>query len=826
MGRVSSKAKLAKKEVKAMRYRAPDGREYTEEELQERRKLFFEPVHTKEELRLFLKVFFDIQWPDHILDEDSTSTPLQFVWDVYNTFLTNKGPKRFVVAASRSSSKTLCASVIHMLSMIHFRRKCLHIAAIKPQAGVCMEYMDKFCVLPEVADYFTADNATERRLDSLPENSYTRQSGTSVSIVAASMKGANSKRASCLGGATRIATGALSSRVIEEIWREVTEAETCPRVVSFNSLTGAYEIDQVVAAQRRPEPNRLHIWCGNQYVDCTPEHPMAVSHTYGTVEYVPAGELRVGDSLLLAAWSGLQPVPIVRIDKIVVTDPRSMYVYDLQTKNNHNFIADTFLVHNCLIKDEIDLTPRTIIAEVAGVMDATWDEHQFAPVSIGLSSRKTNDGPLQDDINQAEEEIASGKDPTIKLVKFSVVDWMKKCTTAGKEIGNLYVSTSTLRMYWGEEEFQTVPELERSQHKCYPIYENCRACPALIPCFGRATKQINTSPRLRDKESIATIIAAVKDPNVIIAQYCNWRPETTGIVYRLFDVMRHCKTYLQAWHWLSGKPWNHAVLPTLPFLVQWMRANGWGIYWGIDWGYTDPASCVIMAYHQTLERAVILKVLTKTGFANNQWADFLADHVPEYLRPDLVCPDTEDAASASYFRKHGLRCRKEKPRKITTGVSQIRGLLWNPKIQSEQMIVLADQTDPDILDMQVMVHQFTHWKHKRTPTGEWDTNAFEDGGDHCLDPARYILDLFIKNKAKPHVATESNATVDPNVVTPQVPSEIMRTYADNGAPHAFAPINRQDLLKNSPYAQLIADTLPGAENEASAKRSGKVKFFY
>jgi hypothetical protein len=235
-----------------------------------------------------------------------------------------------------------------------------------------------------------------------------------------------------------------------------------------------------------------------------------------------------------------------------------------------------------------------------------------------------------------------------------------------------------------------------------------------------------------------------------------------------------------------------------------------------------------MAYHQEQERAVSLKVLTKTGYSNNQWADFLCEHLPDYLRPDLVCPDTEDAASSSYFRKHSLRCRKHKPKKIATGVSQIRGLLWDPKIQAERFIVLVDQSDPDILDMGVHVHQFMHWKHKRTPTGEWDTNSFEDGGDHTQDPCRYILDLFIKSKGKAQVAVDTTTIQRQNLdasATEQIPPEVMRVYAENGAPNAFSVADRVDAVRKSNYAHLIEDTMPGEATVAS-KKSGKARFFY
>ena len=658
--RYENKAKkIAKKVIKEIRYRAPDGSSYSAEQLERRRSVFFEPVTTKEELQFFLRMFFNIELPDYALDEMSTSTPLQLVWETYQTMMTNIGPKSHVVASSRNAGKTLCASLIIFLSMVHFRRQCLHMAAIRSQAAVAMRYMSGFCRLPEVADYFVADNSTHRRLEGLPPNSFTKKDNAEVVIIAANLKGANANRA------------------------------------------------------------------------------------------------------------------------------------------------------NCVIMDEIDQLDRMVIAEVAGVLDPTLDEYSYSPITIGLSSRKSNDGPLQDDLNTAEADMAAGKPVRIRAHRFSMVDWMKRCRNPGAPAGTLHVNIDNLQIIWSDGEYEGVPDSEKGRYKAYQYYENCRQCPIAVVCLGRSAKQVETSPRLRDIETNSTILAAVKDAGVIAAQYCNWCPETTGLVFRAFAPYRHITNMVGMWEWVTKKKWpDVAQKPTLQTLVAWMKANGWIFTWGVDWGAAVQAACVVMAYHEKEERCAVLRVLALGGYSNHHWAEYCASYIPEYLRPYLVCPDTEDASSHTYFNKFGLKSRRTKPKKIFTGVSQIRGLLWNPHTQSSHFMALLDEADPHIDGMKVFIQQMGHWKHKKTPVGGWDMYSFEDGSDHCLDSWRYGLDIFQKTRPKAGFAIDTKAIEEAKINEQHqqnIPQALIDTYRDNGSPYAFDEAASREILKNSKYAHLVQD---------------------
>ena len=175
--------------------------EITEEQrirIEMRKRLLFTICESKEELQQFIKTFLKLDLPDCTVDELSTSNPMEAVWQIYLTMKTNKGAHRVVVAASRNSMKTVISAVIHWLAMVHFRRSCLQIAAIKDQSYKAIKYLKKFLRIPELQEHFETNRAGELRLSNLPANSHTSKDDADVFVTAATLEGANSSRASII----------------------------------------------------------------------------------------------------------------------------------------------------------------------------------------------------------------------------------------------------------------------------------------------------------------------------------------------------------------------------------------------------------------------------------------------------------------------------------------------------------------------------------------------------------------------------------------------------------------------------------------------------
>lgn len=77
----------------------------TKDEL--KRKILFVPCNSKESLHRWIKVFLGLDMPDCIVDKQSTSTPMDIIWEVYERALKNDDPdfSRVMAYAARDSFK-------------------------------------------------------------------------------------------------------------------------------------------------------------------------------------------------------------------------------------------------------------------------------------------------------------------------------------------------------------------------------------------------------------------------------------------------------------------------------------------------------------------------------------------------------------------------------------------------------------------------------------------------------------------------------------------------------------------------------------------------
>ena len=582
---------------------------------EDRLKFFFEPCKTKEELKWHMKAFLKVELPDQIIDEESTSTPMEFVWSVYKCMLTGKGATRHVVAASRNSAKTLGAVVVRFYGMVHFRRDGTHLAANLEQSKSANKYLDKFFNISDVTPFLTITNTREKKLENLPENSYTKRSESGLQIAVATVGGVNSQR------------GSLNTR------------------------------------------------------------------------------------------------------------------------------------------DELDLIPQTILSEAAFIADPTQDEHMFEPIELNLSSRKSNSGPVQELVDEAEK----GLNTTLKLHKWSTVDWMRQCSpeTHRPDLPRVkvWLNYENLKTTWDQVNFDALSSVEQTLQREVLAYEGCRKCPAFVLCQARAPEQTQTIRALRSIPFIQGIIETVKDPEKLIAQGLNWRPESSAVIFRTFSRRRHFLDPTHAWFWCfneyfnphklspaeiehvlkEGRPFERAKLtPTKDDFYNRLADDGWKIVYGVDWGVVDQAVVLCIAFHKRTGRAFFFHIETATGHSNDDWAEHIAKYVYPKFPCEVVAPDMADRAAPIYFRKRSIPSLDKKPSRIETGVSQLRGLLWNVEMQKEKMILLDDG---DMGTMEWVAECFEKWTWMKNATG-YQVGKFDGDSEytHPLDAARYALDQFIDHQ--------------------------------------------------------------------------------
>lgn len=108
--------------------------------------LILKPLNSKEELRDWMYTYFDIKFPMGVVYPTSTHGPTEAAWRVYELIKTgeSKDVPEIVLLSSRDSYKTLIASAIEVLCLIHFRFSIAHAAAILSQSEKAVQYANSF----------------------------------------------------------------------------------------------------------------------------------------------------------------------------------------------------------------------------------------------------------------------------------------------------------------------------------------------------------------------------------------------------------------------------------------------------------------------------------------------------------------------------------------------------------------------------------------------------------------------------------------------------------------------------------------------------------
>lgn len=884
-----------------------------------------EPVQTVEDLNRYIVKNFQIELPWDIVDENSTSSSLKFVWDIYNFMLTNEGPARHVLAASRNSAKclqkdtlvatpngpvricelkpgdtvynenvnevkvlavydqgmqdcihlmnnrkiwatctpnhkwlgvdcrrpnnqkmiqmennhasvrlirkdyyskkdqnlsfktipagmqhcyditvdsptslyclqnglvthnTLTSAILQFFSLVHFRRDGLHLSSTIDQSYALISYVDKFLRNPLLADYTDTDNVRNKVLTNLPGNDFTTRSNSKLLVASATKRGTNSQRSSCFDGSVEV--GCLIGKKFDfyklrDIHEKINSGQSI-QVLTINEENLQVELKNIKRSIVSEKTERMIIKtdCDYHFLNCTPDHPLAYKQN-DKILFKQALEFKIGDSLILAT----RAAKITSIE--FYSELTNKDVYDLTIEDNHNFFANGILVHNCLTFDEVDLTPREILSEAAMIADPALvirpdgKREYFKTLYVYLSSRKSNDGPIQDKMDEAEKQIHLPKDKRkVKLHKWSSVDWMKKCEQS-RHLGlkeedktKAYINTDNLHTVWTEEDFALVPAMLKSSYMPRVSYPGCRSCPSWIACQGRALAQRSTSFMLRDPDWLGDVLSATGDAGTIIAQILNWKPETTGIVFKDFSYNKHVFDYIDFYEFVTfGKLYNPknlpkeeleriykdgtykelaSVTPTKEIIYDAMVANGWTMCAGVDWGYDpDPAVVSVIGFHKKAFKCAVLHVEAQKGYSNHVWAEYCCLNVFNRFPVEFVAPDQADPSSITYFAKYHVRSlnKKQKPKKIITGVAIIRSLLWNPNTQTSNFAILNDSVGIEgsnvIVDnyggAQFAINEFQKWTHARDPLGKWKMDKFFDGCNHFLDQLRYVLHPFTR----------------------------------------------------------------------------------
>lgn len=118
------------------------------QQLDEYADLLFSKFTSSEQIRDWIRFFLDLEIPLEITDPDSTSSPLNAIWEIYENFLHNKGgeesPAGYVLMSCREGMKTIAVALLELILLLHFEFDIAHAAATETQSTVGLGYIEGF----------------------------------------------------------------------------------------------------------------------------------------------------------------------------------------------------------------------------------------------------------------------------------------------------------------------------------------------------------------------------------------------------------------------------------------------------------------------------------------------------------------------------------------------------------------------------------------------------------------------------------------------------------------------------------------------------------
>lgn len=117
-----------------------------DEEKRKFSEMMFSELSSAQEIKDWVKFFLGLELPLEITDPESTSSPLDAIWQVYNTFKLNKGDVNpgYILMSCREGMKTVSVAIMEILLLLHFQLDIGHAAATETQSSVALQYIGGF----------------------------------------------------------------------------------------------------------------------------------------------------------------------------------------------------------------------------------------------------------------------------------------------------------------------------------------------------------------------------------------------------------------------------------------------------------------------------------------------------------------------------------------------------------------------------------------------------------------------------------------------------------------------------------------------------------
>lgn len=162
-------------------------------------KLMFQRLSSAQELKDWIMLYLGLDMPKGSVDPDSNSSPIDAMWEIYDNVKQNKGDEipGYIMLSARECYKTLGASILETLLMLHFEVTIAHMSAIQAQSAKAIQYINYFFAKIEPLLEAAGWSKTSENKGKISYRT-NNDEDVYIRVIVATMAGANSEHTSLM----------------------------------------------------------------------------------------------------------------------------------------------------------------------------------------------------------------------------------------------------------------------------------------------------------------------------------------------------------------------------------------------------------------------------------------------------------------------------------------------------------------------------------------------------------------------------------------------------------------------------------------------------
>lgn len=382
----------------------------------------------------------------------------------------------------------------------------------------------------------------------------------------------------------------------------------------------------------------------------------------------------------------------------------------------------------------------------------------------------------------AEEELRDATKSGLKVLKWTTLDATERCPDwrSGTEKLPLYLNPLYEDRYT-EKEFKQLPDSKRDGFiLSNDTLINCKECPLVPFCQGDLKKQKSKSLLLRTIDDVIQKIRLSGSWDWAVAQIMSLRPSSEGLVYFEFDRTLHVPGWDKMWETLTGQ---ERAGVTRELFVDELKKRGCTFYAGMDWGWSSPSTCVVLAI-DSREMIYVIDAIGRRLTPDPEFIEMLRQTVHKKYDIQMYCPDLANGSGNALLRQAGLPTTGDIDKTVNLGINIVKGFLRVPGTNGMVRLFIA----PDLISQDPkhagIIEEFELYHKKIDASGKiLDDHEPEKEFDHYLDALRYVIYwLFGRKRMRVGTDYEKPKTVSPNSNVPtheQILKDFSIPYIDN-----------------------------------------------